>query len=250
MIEARRANSTMNTSIQASSFTLRLVEGEYQIGLRGLPLGYLLKGISVGDTPLTGSLKIAPGIPAPASIVITLASIPLESIQGVKVSGRITGVQPGSLAGTSVILTGGDPGTPTIETTPNPDGTFEFPKVPSGNYNARLNGIANASVSPLATRFFVGTDNITGLQIPVEVRTVVTGRVTVVDANSCAILACSSRSVCPSAFAPTAAAAERSSFARTKRVPQYFLGEGQEHPHFRPGSRTAGYAVKSAVSGS
>jgi hypothetical protein len=189
-IELRRANGTMGTSIQAGgAFRFILAEGDYQIGLRGLPLGYVLKSVSVGDTPLSGSLKIAPGSPAPTNVVVTLASIPLESIQGVKVSGRITGVPAGSLGGASIILQGADSGMNTVETIPNADGTFEFPRVPQGNYNMRVNGIANANVSPGLTRFFIGTDNMTGIQIPVEVRTSVTGRVTVVDSNGAAITA-------------------------------------------------------------
>ncbi|HET9219485.1 MAG TPA: hypothetical protein VFR18_21040 [Terriglobia bacterium] len=70
-----------------------------------------------------------------------------------------------------------------LEATVRADGTFEFPKVPLGNYIGRINPIANSTFNSPITSFFVGTDNISGLQIPVEVRTTITGRATVVDSS-------------------------------------------------------------------
>ena len=183
LVEFRSGTGSTATSTQNGSFTIPLAEGEYQVGVRGLTLGHVLKSITVGDMPLTGTLRIAPGSSDPANIAITLASVPLESVQGVKVSGRIPGLPLAIVAGTRVLLTGIAPGTSTIETTANADGTFEFPKVPQGTYTARLDRVPNGTVNPRATRIVVGTENITGLQIPVDVRTAVSGRVTAVDAN-------------------------------------------------------------------
>jgi hypothetical protein len=69
-----------------------------------------------------------------------------------------------------------------IQTSVNADGTFEFPKVPPGDYFATVNGIANLPLPP-STPLVAGTEDISGLQIRVEVRTTVTGRATVVDAG-------------------------------------------------------------------
>src|SRR5207237_490340 len=73
-----------------------------------------------------------------------------------------------------------DSGAAVIETTPNPDGSFEFPKVPPGTYMTRI--IGNANVSPVgpSQRIYVGEDDVSGFQIPLSIRTTVTGRITVV----------------------------------------------------------------------
>jgi hypothetical protein len=181
-IEARFSNGSYGSLIQPDgSFRLRLTEGNYQIGIRYLPLGYALKSVSSGTLDIIqSSLKIAAGEPL-NDVVVTVAKVPLDSIKGVRFSGRITGMPPGIASAVRVTLAGSDAGTTNIETTPNPDGTFEFPKVPSGNYSARLTGIPN--VSPLGglQRIFVGTDNVAGFQIPLSFLTPITGKVTVVD---------------------------------------------------------------------
>jgi hypothetical protein len=146
-IEVRRSNSTWGTIVQPmEGFRFALPEGEYQIALRALPLGWVLRGISVGNNPLPSPIKIAPGIPALTNVVVTVSNVPLESIQGVRVSGQVVGVPPASRPGTSVVIIENTPGTNMIEAAVNTDGTFEFPKVPPGNYTARVNGIANSSL--------------------------------------------------------------------------------------------------------
>jgi hypothetical protein len=184
MIEARGASSSMSSSIQGDgSFVIRLAEGNYQLGIRGLPLGSTVKSIRAGAVNLSDEqLRIAPES-GPRRILVTLARVALDSIPGVKVSGRVTGVGPASLSGVRVVLAGTDVQSYLIETAPNADGTFEFPKVPQGSYTLRLNGLQYASMGLGMARLFVGRDNITGLQVPVEVRTPVSGRVTMVDAS-------------------------------------------------------------------
>jgi len=184
-LEARTSNSTYGTSIAADgSFRFRLSEGSYQIGMRNFPLGFAVKSISSGEIDvLKASLKIAPGETL-KDIVVTVATVPLDSIKGVKFSGRIIGLEPGSASLARVGLAGSDQGGYVLETTPNSDGSFEFPKVPPGNYQTRITGVPNAALGGASSqRIYVGDDNVSGFQIPLSIRTMVTGRITVVDAN-------------------------------------------------------------------
>jgi hypothetical protein len=243
-VEGRYASTSFATTFRPDgSFRFRLPDGLYQIGVRGLPLGYTIKAISMGDVNLLAApLRITPGS-ALSNVVVTLAAVPLESIQGVKVSGQITGATAASLAGTRVGLNGMDLGSHTIESIPNADGTFEFPKVPPGFYTARLTGLVSAGIGP-PQRLSVGTDNIAGLQIPVEIRNVISGTVTVLDASG---------AVVPGFPANVQVTFRRNSGAtgaiiRADGTFTMPLVEGEHTISFD--RLPAGYTVKSVVSGS
>ncbi len=182
-LEARYSNGSMGTSPAADgSFRLHLSQGDFQIRLRNLPLGFKVDSVKVKgvDAP-NNVVHIAPGQPIDETILI-LTSIPLDAIKGVRVSGRVTGMPNGNYAGGSLTLSGADASSNTISTLLHPDGTFEFAKVPAGTYTSRVEGISGInSLGSRPVSIVVGNDDISGFQIPLNIRIAVVGKITVVD---------------------------------------------------------------------
>ena len=101
-------------------------------------------------------------------VVLTIGTVPIDSIKGVRVSGRVSGLLAGSSALTKVILHEYETGSPGIETTPNPDGTFEFAKVPPRRYVISVSGLPDYVVGNDILNFNVGKDDISGVSIPLK----------------------------------------------------------------------------------
>ncbi len=129
---AIRANGEFNSLIP---------EGEYRVWISGLPLGYSLKSISYGRTPLgLGPITVGP---QPEEVLLRLAIIPLGSIQTVKVDGRVANVASElELHGRKVRLVSEGAGRPTLETELMPDHTFTFEKVPPETYRTVITHLA------------------------------------------------------------------------------------------------------------
>jgi len=191
-IEARNPNQIASAVVSVSSarptgsFTLRLSEGPHQIIIRNLPLGYVVKSMTSGDLDLTKSqLDLGPGQPVP-EVRIVVGKLRIESIVGVKVSGKVSGLTGAYLSTARVTLSSTDPGGSEIETMLNADGSFEFPKVPTGRYNARLTGPPPSAVTPLSLHISV-VEPMSGLQFLVSPISQIQGIISAVDANGAAI---------------------------------------------------------------
>jgi hypothetical protein len=162
-----RAGTNSVTTTVAATFTVPLPVGEYRITTNGLPAGYSLKAVTLGNVDaLNQPFKIDPGSQGAFSIVLGVSSPP----PWVRVSGRVTGGNA-----TSVSLSG----TPLVEalTVPvGPNGVFEFPKVLPGNYTARtVPVIALAPLTPVS----VGTTDLTNVELRIPATKEVSGKITI-----------------------------------------------------------------------
>jgi hypothetical protein len=126
------------------SVDLLLPEGELNVSLRNIPFGYEVRSITSGNIDLkTGPLNVAAG----SSLSGIRAIVGKVGPSGANVSGRVTGLQGGTIT-----LMGG--ATASATTPIRPDGTFEFPSVPPGAYSVfgrfdgqvRLSAVVTPSV--------------------------------------------------------------------------------------------------------
>ena len=118
------------------TFPLRLGQGDNEVKIERIPIGYTVKSVTYGSLDLLkNTLRLQQATPAD-TIVLTLAPPPDGSVAGVKVSGKITNLPPSEFfppprVGTRVRLLLGQQ---QFETPMSLDGTFEFPAVPRGVY--------------------------------------------------------------------------------------------------------------------
>src|SRR4030095_9765435 len=160
------------------SFKLRLPEGENQISMARLPAEFSVKKISYGNMDITRNPLKVDEKTTPQEIVIALQTNSLDSLSGVKVSGRLitpTG-KLGILDNQRRLIPAEGGGRP-LEGIANADGIFEFRNVAPGVYWLQ------AISSSLRTRGSVGGSEITDLEIAVPSRTQVGGTIVVVDAD-------------------------------------------------------------------
>jgi hypothetical protein len=177
-VQATMPTFTSATGIHDDgSFKLRLPEGENQISMARLPAEFSVKKISYGNLDITRIPLKVDATTAPQEIVITLETHSLDSLPGVRVSGRLV-TPTGNLgfADNLLRLTPAEGGGKAVEGIGNADGTFEFRNVAPGIY--WLQGISTSS----RTRVSVGGSEIRGLEIPALPRTQVSGTILVVDA--------------------------------------------------------------------
>ena len=152
---------------------------EYRVNVVNLPEGYIVKSMMYGANDVTTSvLKIPPElIPRPAVVTvagitqqvvasvppaggaapelkITLATVPVSSARGVRVTGRTNDNEA-----RSVYLSG-------IPGTLYSDGTFEFRDVVPGRYNLAALGNPPA-ISSLAAPIVVGDRDMEGVELQV-----------------------------------------------------------------------------------
>jgi hypothetical protein len=114
----------------------------------------------------------------PQEIVITLENVSLDALPGVRVSGRlITPSGQPAFGDNQLRLVPSEPGSRSLEAIAKPDGTFEFPKVAPGIY--WLQGVVSSS----RTQISVAHTEIKDIEIVVPPRTIVAGRIVVVDAE-------------------------------------------------------------------
>jgi hypothetical protein len=130
-------NASVSTTGTAR-FTIDASEGEHMVTVAGLPNGYSVKSIAYGaDDVSSSSIRIAPG-EAPRELVIRLgvSSPPPWS----RVRGRLTrGGQPAPTPGQTRVILQGINVKDQFEAAVAADGSFDFPRVLPGKYNARLN---------------------------------------------------------------------------------------------------------------
>jgi hypothetical protein len=127
-------------------FTVDMPDGRYRIAASGLPSAFRLVN---GAQPV----EVSAAVPADLALVLNTTG----AAPWVKVAGRIdggAGANPGK-----VTLTGPGAASP-IAAAVNPDGSFEFPKVLAGRYEARVAGFAS-TVHPIT----VGATDVTDFRI-------------------------------------------------------------------------------------
>jgi hypothetical protein len=112
------------------TFQTQLQPARHKVELAGMPGGYSLSSVRLGNQDLTQGVTV--GSSDVAGLVITVsppANLP-------KLRGKVTGVPTASLASAKVELTGHIVGA--LEAPVKADGTFEFPAVTPGSYRARV----------------------------------------------------------------------------------------------------------------
>jgi hypothetical protein len=169
-------SSIGNTSMQArQTFQVTLPEGAFGVAAGGIPSGYYLKSIQAGGVNLLENpLRLSPTTPAP-EVVVTLGAT--NPSPWVKVSGRITGWRPSSTSqGITISLNGQQ--TDGLNAGVGADGSFEFPQVLPGAYNAFIS-TGPGSTTPL--NIVVPNRDLAGIELAVPSFKEVSGWVTVED---------------------------------------------------------------------
>ncbi|HEX4997196.1 MAG TPA: TonB family protein, partial [Terriglobia bacterium] len=185
----------INSSVgPTGTFTARLASGDYRVSWNGLPAGYSLKAVTYGSANvLQEPLRVADSGDVQQAIVFTLgvASPP----PWVRVSGRVRDagngamptrltLEPATAASVAAALSpsGSSLSSSALantvitidrpEATPDPDGSFAFPMVPTGSYVIR----ANNAPWPLAS-IVVANQDVGGIDLVVPRAKEVTGHV-------------------------------------------------------------------------
>ena len=160
-----------------TTFSIRALEGENRLVLRNVPADYSVVSMTYGSTDLLRN----PLVPDPANsegIRILLAPESPGALH--RVRGQVDGLPPIAIGPASkVVLYGSGIGQRVAEAGLRPDGTFEFPGVPSDSYYATVEG------APFDSQwtFEVGSEDRDGIRMKGEVWSEVYGRVTIVDRN-------------------------------------------------------------------
>jgi hypothetical protein len=134
--------SYVGGSINADgTFNTRLHAGQHNVDLAGMPVGYSVASIRIGNAEAKGVNVEKADV---SGIVITVAGPnPPASIRG-----RITGLPSASLSSATVELSG--PIVGTVSTSVRPDGSFEFPTLVAGLYTVRISQVAAFSPRTIA----------------------------------------------------------------------------------------------------
>lgn len=145
--------------------------GEYLVDLphaqQQLPAGYSIKSIVAGGVDLLKeTLKAAPtGIP-PIEVTLTVSS----PSPWVKVRGKVTGMNPSSARVQEIKITT-NALLDALTTTVNADGSFEFPAVLPGTYQAQLTPPVDTFVRSL----IVPTTEVSDAEIPMVIQSLTVG---------------------------------------------------------------------------
>ena len=154
--------------LPTGTFQAQLPEGEYRVSWSALSPGYVVKSILAGSTDLlTNPLVVSSGSPPPQIVATLGVSSPPP---WVRVSGRVVGAPRGSQL--SLAGTGGMDG---LSATIDPDGSFEFPTVLPGTYQARILPVLPVQLSPV----FVPAKDVKDLQIVLPPMREIPGRVVI-----------------------------------------------------------------------
>lgn len=116
------------------TFSVDLHAARHQIDFAGLPVGYSLATVKVGDQDVTKE-GILVGNSDLSDVLITVNAPRHLAV----VKGKITGLAPDRFASTVVVLTG--PTFNRLQADVEQDGAFEFPAVVPGAYRLTLNGV-------------------------------------------------------------------------------------------------------------
>jgi hypothetical protein len=158
------------TEVKDGKFTELLPPGEYRVQVTGVPTGYYLQSIVAGSRDLTANpLKITASDAANITMTLGVSS-------GVTVSGRIKPYEDTPQSPQRVILAR-RAGRERFEASIKPDGSFEFPKVMPGAYNARVVMTRNVWSPP--TPLTVPTKDLRDLEITIPASVKISGRVVV-----------------------------------------------------------------------
>jgi hypothetical protein len=172
--EGVRYRTTAEAAAGQGTFAAQLPEGEYRLVINGLPAGYYLKSISVGETDLIAKqLKIsADANPA------TPIKVSLGASAGVTVTGRVV-VSGGnaSAAAFKGLALGGRAVAEGFTSPLKADGAFELTRVNPGEYFA-LTTLASGLTAPLVA-VAIPNRNVRDLQIEIPPEVSVTGRIAV-----------------------------------------------------------------------
>jgi hypothetical protein len=155
------------TVIGTATFNVALPLGQYRVTTNGLPVGYNVKSIMLGNVDALNQPIIVTAAAIPAlSVALGVSSPP----PWLKVSGRVTG-------GTATNVTMSGPAVvDALNTAVGADGAFEFPMVLPGNYTVRtVPPIALAPPTPVT----VGSTNVTNVEVRIPATREVTGKITV-----------------------------------------------------------------------
>jgi hypothetical protein len=121
------------------TFRTQLQPARHKVELAGMPGGYLLSSVRLGNQDLTQGVVVGSG--DVTGLVITVsppANLP-------KLRGKVTGVPAANMASAKVELTGHIVGA--LEANVKPDGSFEFPAVTPGSYRVRVPQVASIPAS-------------------------------------------------------------------------------------------------------
>jgi hypothetical protein len=113
-----------------NTFSVRLHSARHKVELAGMPGGYSIVSVRVGNVDATQGLTV--GNADLSNVVVTVAAPRVLP----HVRGKITGLPQARLASTHVELSG--PIVGTLDTALRPDGTFDIPAATPGMYRFRL----------------------------------------------------------------------------------------------------------------
>jgi hypothetical protein len=155
------------TIIGTATFNVALPLGQYRVTTSGLPAGYNVKSIMLGNID---ALNQPITVTAAATPVLTVALGVSSPPPWVKVSGRVTGgtARNVSMNGPAVV--------DALNTEVGADGAFEFPMVLPGIYTVRI--VPAIALAP-ATPVTVGSTNVTNVELRIPATKEVTGRIVV-----------------------------------------------------------------------
>jgi hypothetical protein len=139
------------------SFTIRIPEGEHRLSAQVRSGPYRVKSMTFGSSD-PRQLPVTISETSPRSLLITFEATGLSPWR--KVSGRLQLSPDAAPVPHQVLLAG--PFVQNVETTAGPDGSFEFPKVPPGQYSAFLQPI---NLFAAAAEFVVAEKDVTGVEL-------------------------------------------------------------------------------------
>ena len=230
------------------TFKISFPEGRYPVTVQlpntGGTSPYSVKSFTYGSTDLT---KDPLSVSTADSDELILTFSPPPSTGWSKVTGRVIGLATaGTAAPNSITVSLTSPAFATpLTATIGADGSFEFPRVYSGNYQARINGFASNAGAP-AVEVNVGNSDVRNVELIVPRQKEISGR-----------LVLEGRGALPRLNIPivsaTGAMTGRSTLVSINPKPdgtfRIAVPEG-EHQVGRPSNLPAGYSLKSVHYGS
>ena len=139
-----------NSSRVSTLVTLTSIPRTLAMSLEGLPTNYSLQSMTYGAVDLLKAPLKVNSIPA-SEILVAIALFPPKSGAAAKVRGKVTNLPPPSYLYNPRILLTRNPaeGGGVAEAPMNDDGTFEFPRVPPGEYTLNTSGMASSVQFPV-----------------------------------------------------------------------------------------------------